>query len=87
MPSSRPDYPKLILQKNRSPHAGGGGCSELEIMSITGHRSLTEVGRYRRAANKKKLATAAILKLEQNANGTASAKRPPTASAKQKPMG
>jgi integrase len=61
------------------------GCSALEIMAITGHRSLPEVQRYTSAANQKILATAAIHRLEQNANRTAGAKRPPRSSAKQKP--
>lgn len=56
-------------------------------MSITGHKSITEVERYTREAGQKKLATAAILKLEQNANRTESGKRPHVASGKQKPSG
>ena len=51
-----------------------GRSTELEIMSITGHRSPTQAERY--AANKKKARDGGHPKLEQNANGTASAKRP-----------
>jgi integrase len=71
------------LRKTAARMLAEVGCSALEIMSITGHRSLPEVERYARAANQKKLATAAILKLAQNANRTASAKRTSGRSAKQ----
>jgi hypothetical protein len=55
-------------------------------MSITGHKSIAEVERYTREASQKKLATAAILKLEQNTNRTDGGKRPPVASGKQIPV-
>jgi integrase len=58
-----------------------------EIMSVTGHKSLAEVERYTRAAQQKKLASAAILKLEQNPNGTQNAKPLPASGAKHKPKG
>jgi len=35
------------------------GCSEPEIASISGHRTLSEVSRYTRAARQKKLAQSA----------------------------
>jgi integrase len=75
------------LRKTAARMLAEVGCSEFEIMSITGHKSLSEVQRYTKEANQKKLAAAAILKLEQNANRTVGAKRPPLTSAKQKPRG
>jgi len=59
------------------------GCSTHEIASITGHAALAEIERYTKAVNQKQLATAAILKLEQNAKRTASGKRNLTRSGKQ----
>jgi integrase len=40
------------------------GCSSHEIQSITGHRTLQMVEHYTKAARQKKLASAAIAKLE-----------------------
>ena len=62
------------LRKTAARTLAEAGCSVHEIMSITGHKSITEVERYTREASQKKLATAAILKLEQNANRTESGK-------------
>lgn len=56
------------------------GCSEREIMSITGHSSPAMVSRYARHADQKTRATAAIAKLErgrENDHGTASVKHGP----------
>jgi integrase len=75
------------LRKTAARMLAEVGCSTLQIASITGHRSLREIERYTAAANQRTLATAAILKLEQNANRTESAKRPPRQSAKQKVKG
>jgi len=61
------------------------GCSVHEIMPVTGHKSITEVERYTGEASQKKLATAAILKLEHNTNRTESGKRPRVASGEQTP--
>jgi integrase len=44
------------------------GCTAHEIMAVTGHKSLAEVERYTRAANQKRMASAAIHRLEQNRN-------------------
>jgi integrase len=73
------------LRKTAARMLTEAGCSVHEIMSVTGHKSITEVERYTREASQKKLATAAILKLEQNANRTESGKHLPVASGKQKP--
>ena len=73
------------LRKTAARMLAEAGCSVHEIMSVTGHKSLAEVERYTRAAGQKKLASAAILKLEQNSNRTEIAKPPHTRSAKHKP--
>jgi integrase len=73
------------LRKTAARMLAEAGCSTLQIASITGHRSLKEIERYTRAADQQRMATAAIHRLEQNGNRTATAKRPPLASAKQKP--
>jgi integrase len=52
------------------------GCTAHQIASITGHKSLTEIERYTKAADQKRMATAAIHRLEQNASRTESGKRP-----------
>ena len=65
------------LRKNGGEDACRGGYSTHEIASITGHAALAEIERYTKAANQKKLATAAIHKLERNAKRTASGKRTP----------
>ena len=52
------------LRKCAARHLAEAGCSESEIMAITGHRTSRMVGHYTKAANKKQQATAAIVKLE-----------------------
>jgi integrase len=64
------------LRKTAARMLAESGCSAHQIASITGHKSLTEVERYAKAANQKRMATAAIHQLEQNGNRTASGKRP-----------
>lgn len=39
------------------------GCSAHQIAAITGHRTLSEVERYTRAADQERLAVAAMLKI------------------------
>ncbi len=75
------------LRKTAARMLAEAGCTTHEIASITGHRSLKQIEDYTKAAHQPALATAAILKLEQNTNRTASAKRPPHLSAKRKPKG
>lgn len=53
------------LRKVAARDLAEAGCSAHEIMSVTGHASLKEVERYTRAASRKRLAGAAILKLER----------------------
>jgi hypothetical protein len=52
-------------------------CATHEIASITGHAPLAEIEWYTKAVNQKKLATAAICKLETKATRTSSGKRSP----------
>jgi integrase len=44
------------------------GCSEREIMAITGHKSVSEVSRYTRAAEQSKLAERAMEKMMARTN-------------------
>lgn len=53
------------LRKAAAARLASVGCTAHEIMAITGHRSLKEVERYTREAQMKKLAKAAVLKLER----------------------
>ena len=62
------------LRKVAARDLADAGCSAHEIMSITGHKSLKEIERYTKAADQRRLADAAILKLE-NAGRTAAGKR------------
>jgi integrase/recombinase XerD len=52
------------LRKAMATQLAEGGASPHEIMSVTGHRSLSEVQRYTREANKSKLADSAIAKFK-----------------------
>jgi integrase len=63
------------LRKVAARDLADAGCTEHEIMSVTGHKSLAEVQRYTRAADQKRLASAAILKLERNGKATSAGKR------------
>lgn len=59
------------LRKAAARRLAEAGCTAHQIMSITGHQTLAEVERYTREANKKSLASAAIIglgrpKREQN---------------------
>jgi integrase len=71
------------LRKTAARMLAEVGCSEHEIASITGHKSLAEIQRYTKAADQKRMATAAIHRLEQNGNRTATAKRTSGGTAKQ----
>ena len=59
------------LRKTAARMLAEVGCSTHEIASITGHAALAEIERYTKAANQKKLATAAILQAgtEREKNG------------------
>jgi integrase len=70
------------LRKTAARMLAEAGCSAHQIASITGHRSLTEIERYTRAADQKRMATAAIHRLERNANRTRSGKTTQTKVAK-----
>jgi integrase len=70
------------LRKTAAQMLAEAGCSAHQIASGTGHRSLTEIEPYTKQADQKRMATAAIHRLERNGNQTATAKRPQPASAK-----
>lgn len=70
---------KAGLPSNSSPHGlrkaacsrlAEAGCTTHQIMAITGHRSISEIERYTRASNQKKLARNAMEKMD-NANTSA----------------
>jgi integrase/recombinase XerD len=52
------------LRKAAAARLAESGATPHEIMAITGHRTLSEVERYTRAANKPGLADSAMAKLE-----------------------
>jgi integrase len=52
------------LRKAAARRLAEAGCTEHEIAAITGHASLTEVQRYTRSVDQKKLAAAAIGKIK-----------------------
>jgi len=56
------------LRKSAAAFLAEAGCSTLEIMSITGHRTLSMVEHYTKQADQRSRASAAILKLERNRN-------------------
>jgi integrase len=51
------------LRKAAARRLAEAGCTEHEIAAITGHASLREVQRYTKAANRTKLAVAAMKKV------------------------
>ena len=51
------------IRKCAARHLAESGCSESEIMSITGHRTSRMVAHYTKDASKKRQSTAAIIKL------------------------
>src|SRR5262245_829721 len=53
------------LRKACARRLAEAGCTAHEIMSITGHTTLAEVERYARAASQKKLAAAAMKKVQR----------------------
>lgn len=53
------------LRKNASAALAEAGCSDKEIMSITGHANLSEVSLYTASANQERLARGAMKKLER----------------------
>jgi integrase len=54
------------LRHNAAERLAEAGCSEAQIMAITGHRTPAMVQRYTRRAGQKRLAKAAIERLEKN---------------------
>jgi integrase len=54
------------LRHTAAERLAEAGCTDQEIAAVTGHRSAAMVRHYTRQANKRKLARAAIAKLEKN---------------------
>jgi integrase len=54
------------LRKAATRRLAEAGCSANEIAAITGHATLVEVSRYTKAAEQKRLAKAAIRRLERS---------------------
>ena len=52
------------LRKALATHLAEGGATPSEIAAVTGHKTLSEVARYTRAANKSRLADSAFGKLD-----------------------
>ena len=56
------------LRKSASRRLAEAGCSERHIQAITGHQTSAMVQHYTKGARRKKLAKAAVVKLEQASN-------------------
>lgn len=54
------------LRKAAARRLAEAGCTAHEIMAITGHKTLSEVERYTRAADQKRMAVSAVHRLESN---------------------
>jgi integrase len=52
------------LRKAAGRRLADAGCTPHEIMAVLGHKSLSEAERYTRGADQKRLASAAVIKLE-----------------------
>jgi integrase len=72
------------LRKVAARDLADAGCSVHEIMSVTGHESLTEIARYTKSANQGHLSEVAIRKLERNGKRTNVDKRSGGGSGKRK---
>ena len=66
------------LRKLAATRLANGGCSERENMTITGHRSLSEVSRYTKAAEQVRLAEQAMSKRAQGMNSEQKLSNPAT---------
>ncbi len=63
------DCPAHGLRKAAARRLGEAGCTDRQIMSITGHTSHSEVSRYTKAMDQRRLAAEAMAKLtNQNPN-------------------
>jgi integrase len=58
------------LRKATCPRFAEAGCSANEIAAISGHASLREVERYTKAADQKRMATAAMAAMSTTKTGT-----------------
>jgi integrase len=53
------------LRKATARRLAEAGCTPHQIAAMTGHQSLKEVERYTRAADQRRLAAAAVVRLEK----------------------
>lgn len=58
------------LRKTASSRMAEAGCTDREIMAVTGHKTVEMVSKYTRKADQRRRASAAIVKLEQARNKT-----------------
>lgn len=75
------------LRKTAARILAEAGCDVLQIMAITGHKSLPVLLQYVKDAQQRTLGRAAILQLEKHQTRTAIAKPPGSTTAKRKPRG
>ena len=59
------------LRKLAATQLANAGCSEREIMAITGHKSVSEVSRYVKAADQDRLAGQAMVKMSKRGRTSA----------------
>ena len=59
------------LRKLAATRLANAGCSEREIMAITGHKSVSEVSRYVKAADQDRLAGQAMVKMSKRGRTSA----------------
>ncbi len=70
--ASLPNCSAHGLRKAASARLAELGCTDHEIMAITGHQTLKEVARYTAAANRKRLAESGMAKFAQGETGNES---------------
>jgi integrase len=72
------DYTFHGLRKTAAHRLAEAGCTAHEIMSITGHRTLSEVEKYTKSADQPKNALAAMSKMAASGHGVAEDSDQPT---------
>jgi integrase len=77
------------LRKCAATRLADAGCSLHQVMAMTGHKSMSEVARYTKAADQKRLAREAlrtqIAAVEQNASAKLSSIKPTLDKKRKKP--
>jgi integrase len=66
------------LRKLAATRLANAGCSDRQIMAITGHKTVSEVSRYTKTAEQAKLAEQAIAKLRERTKHDAELSSTPT---------